>query len=163
MSTTPPQVADVFRRLALVLALSPLLICGAVAFTIPTEGAEPVPPWLTGAIVAAVVLGFALAETLGSRVSPLTADESSDAAALSIARYRTSMMLRFVLTEWPIIATIAVCFVLDHGPWPLVLAVAVGVPVLAYEIWPSGRNVRRVADRLEAGGVRSGLRETFGV
>lgn len=59
------------------------------------------------------------------------------------------------------IVGIALSFVLDHAAWPAIVTIVLGTPAMVLEVWPSRRNVARVAGRLEADGVRSGLTDAF--
>jgi len=55
---------------------------------------------------------------------------------------------------------IAVCFVRDDpGLWPYIIAGVPAIAVMAFEIWPSRRNIDKFARALEANGQPSELRE----
>jgi hypothetical protein len=69
------------------------------------------------------------------------------------------MFLRFALTEAPIIAALALSFVLDEGPWPLVVAVVAGVPAMLFHVLVRPSTIERVRAGLEARGARSYLAE----
>jgi len=160
----PPQVA-VMRILAIALCLSPVLLVVVLALVLPTTwGDEPPVPVVLG-LVALVGVGFVSAEAIGFITEPLEPQVSAspgEAERISLGRFQSSMMLRFALTEVPVLVGLAASFVLDDGIWPLLVAVAVGLPVMWFETWPGRRNARKFAARLESGGVRSGLVEALG-
>ncbi|GAA1735504.1 hypothetical protein [Aeromicrobium alkaliterrae] len=151
-------VARTARTLAFALVSAPLYVLVAVWFAAP-EAEEDLPVLLVAATIGVVVVGWGLAQTLGYRTAPLAFGEDQTVA---LQRFQTLMLLRFVLTEAPVMLGIAAAFALPYGPWPAVVAVVVGLPALAFHVWPSRRVVDKVATRLESGGVPSGLREAFG-
>ncbi|MCK5891378.1 MAG: hypothetical protein P1U38_06860 [Aeromicrobium sp.] len=161
MSTaSPPPVDEArqFRVLALALVTAPLVVLLAVAFAV-TPAEEDLPVAVAAAAIAVVAAGWVLAQVRGYRVAPLAPGEDR---ATALARFRESMVLRFVLTEAPIILGLAAAFVLPYGIWTYAAVLVVGLPSMLLHVWPSRRVVDRVATRLESGGVPSGLRETFG-
>lgn len=114
--------------------------------------------------VAAGVAAHLLLEAVGYR-TPALATQLSDeeAAAQARTRFQTLMIMRFAIAEFVAIASIAAAFVLPDGSIVTYLGGAVvSLVLMAVHVWPGARPVRKVADALEAGGRRSGLRETFG-
>ncbi|HWV26777.1 MAG TPA: hypothetical protein VNZ66_06090 [Aeromicrobium sp.] len=167
MSTpsAPSPQATTLRILAAALCTSPLVLLAVLAFVLPTTWDDEPPVAVVLGLVVLVGVGFASAEAIGFLTEPLETSLGTrpDAARqVSLGRFQSSMLLRFALTEVPMLVGLAVSFVLDQGLWPLLTAVAVGLPVMWFETWPSRRNVTKYAARLEAGGVRSGLPETLG-
>ncbi|WP_229051915.1 hypothetical protein [Aeromicrobium sp. Leaf350] len=150
--------ARAHRILAFALLSAPLYILVALVFAAP-PAEEDLPTWVAAAAIALVAAGWLLAQTIGYRVAPLT---STDGPAVAVQRFQQSALLRFVLTEVPIIIGIASVFVLPYGIWSFVVALVVGLPAMALHVWPSRRVVDKVATALESGGVPSALRETFG-
>ena len=158
---TPPSgvaSAKALRTLAFALVTAPVYVLVAVWFSAP-EAEKDLPTVVAAATIAIVLSGWLLAETIGYRTAPL---DFGDDARVAMQRYQTSMILRFVLTEAPVILGIAAAFALPYGPWPAVVAVLVGLPSMAFHVWPTRRAVSRFAARLEAAGAPSGLREAFG-
>ena len=161
---TAPTPADgasfarAHRILAVALLSAPLYILVALWFAAP-EAEEDLPTWAAGVAIAAVVLGFLLAQSVGYRVAPLA---FGDDPSVATGRYQQSMLVRFVLTEVPVILGVAATFVLPYGVWTYVVVLAVGLPSMVLHVWPTRRVVEKVAVRLESGGVPSGLREVFG-
>jgi len=150
--------ARAHRILAFALLSAPVYILVAVWFAAP-PAEEDLPTWLVAATIALVVLGWLLAQTTGYRAAPLA---FGDDPALALQQYQSLALLRFVVTEAPVVAGAAAAFALPYGPWPYVVALVVGLPSMVLQVWPSRRVVDKVAKRLESGGVPSGLREAFG-
>ncbi len=146
------------RILALALVSAPVYILVALWFAAP-EADEDLPTWVAGVAIAAVVLGWLVVQSIGYRAAPLA---FGDTPAVATGRYQQSMLVRFVLTEVPIILGTAATFVLPYGVWTYVVVLVVGLPSMFLHVWPSRRVVDKVASRLESGGVPSGLREAFG-
>jgi len=164
-SGSVPQAATL-RVLAVALGTAPLLLVAVLAFVLPTSWDDEPPVLVVLGLVVLAGIGFLSAEAIGFHTEPLDASAArsvADAQRESVARFQTTMMLRFALTEMPILVGLAVSFVLDDGIWPLLVSAAVGLPVMWFEIWPGRRNAAKLATRLEAGGVRSWLPEALGV
>jgi hypothetical protein len=74
------------------------------------------------------------------------------------------MIMRFAIAEFVAIASVAAAFVLPDGSILTYLGGAVvSLVLMVVHVWPGARPVGKVADALEAGGRRSGLREAFGL
>lgn len=150
--------ARTHRILAIALLSAPLYVLVALWFAAPPAD-EDLPTWVAGLAIVAVVLGWLLAHAVGYRVAPLAL---GDDGSVATGRYQQSMLVRFVLTEAPVILGVAATFVLPYGVWTYVVVLVIGLPSMFLHVWPSRRVVDKVATRLEAGGVPSGLREAFG-
>lgn len=146
------------RTLVFALASAPAYVLVALWFAAP-EAEEDLPTWFAAAAIGSVVLAWLLAQQVGYRVAPLV---PGDDTAVALRRYQQSTLVRFVLTEVPIILGIATVFVLPYGVWTYVVVLVVGLPSMFLHVWPTRRAVDRVATRLESKGVPSGLREAFG-
>jgi hypothetical protein len=146
--------------LGYVLCASPLIVLLAIVFTLAPE--DPLSLPVAGIVLVLVAAGFVLAQVVGYTVAPLQAGlDEDEARRRSVQAYQERMILRFVLTEAPVIASLALAFVVGQGPWPFALAVLLGVPSMAYHVLVSARAVQRVQAGLEAGGVRSHLPEAL--
>ncbi len=155
-----PSPARTLRVLGWTLCASPAIILLAIVFVLPPEDALSLP--VAGVVLALVAAGFVLAQVVGYTVAPLPPGLAEDEARRrSVEAYQQRMILRFVLTEAPIIVSLALAFVVTQGPWPFALAVLVGLPSMAYHVLVSERAVVRVQAGLEAGGVRSYLPEAL--
>lgn len=163
MSAAPsaPSPGRSLRILAFTLCTSPVIVLVAILFVLPPAEGE-LSTVGAAAVLGAVALGFVAAQTVGYRVAPLEAglDEAA-ARRASLQAFQTTMILRFVLTEAPVIGALALSFVLDDGPWPFVLAVVVGVPSMLVHVLVTPRTVERVRAGLEAHGARSYLTEAL--
>ena len=153
------------RVLAIALSTAPVIMIAILAVVLPT-GWDDEPPFAVVLVLIALV-GFSAmsAELIGFHTEPLdaaTAGTGPDVQRISVARYQTSMIFRFALTEMPILLGLAASFALDYGLWPLIVTAAIGLPIMWFEIWPSRRNAHRFAAKLESGGVRSWLPEALG-
>lgn len=165
----PPQpTAQSVRILAFALITAPLFLVVALFFVLPTDWSnDPPVPWVLG-LVGTVGVGFVAAETFGFRAQPLSRVEYASTESGRVAdraallQYQSLMFVRFAVTEAPMMVGIAVSFILDYGLWPFLITLVLGLPVMAYETFPTRRNVNRVAERLEADGVRTNLRATLG-
>jgi len=148
------------RYLAVALLLGPFLFGVALYFVLDGLGSYPAPP-LALALSTLVVVALALAESVGFRASRSPESVASDSrASVEVLQYQSAMSLRTAITEAPIIMAIAVCFVRDDpGLWPYIIAGVPAIAVMAFEIWPSRRNIDKFARALEANGQPSELRE----
>jgi len=106
-----------------------------------------------------------LLDAVGYRTQPLASDLTEEAAvAQAQARWQAGMILRFALAELIAIVSIAAAFVLPEGDITVYLGGAlVSLVLMVVHVWPGARPVGKAATALEAGGTRSGLRETFGL
>ena len=160
-ATPAPSPGRSLRLLALSLVTSPVIVLVAVLFVLPPGEGELSP---VGAVIAlgAVAIGFLAAQTIGYRVTALEPGlDEGEARRASLLAFQTTMFLRFALTEAPIIAALALSFVLDEGPWPLVVAVVAGVPAMLFHVLVRPSTIERVRAGLEARGARSYLAEAL--
>ncbi|MFT4189469.1 MAG: hypothetical protein QM621_12915 [Aeromicrobium sp.] len=156
--SSPVPAALAYRVTATAFAVAPVLVLVAVAFAAP-PATESLPLWLTAAIIATVLASGVLAELIGYQIEPLA---SLDQTQVGLARLQQAAVLRFALVEATIIIAMVLAFVLPYGWWPALVGVVVGLPTLAFHVWPSRRMVGKTADRLESRGMPSGVREAFG-
>jgi hypothetical protein len=149
------------RLLAFALLTSPVVMLVAVLVVLPPDQGELALPVAAG-VLAAVLVGFVVAQRLGYRASPLPAGlDVDEARRRSVQAYQVSLLLRFVATEVPLVLALALAFVLQEGPWPYMVAVVAGLPSMAFHVLPRARSIERVQAALEAGGVRSYLPEAL--
>lgn len=119
-------------------------------------------------LLAQVLGGVAahlLLEAVGYRTPALSLSlTDDDAATQARTRWQALMIMRFAIAEFIAIASIAAAFVLPDGSIVTYLGGAVvSLALMFVHVWPGARPVDKVAEALEAGGKRSGLRETFGL
>lgn len=165
--STPLPAAAPFALTTRVLAASlmgALVVMGvALAVVLPPEGSLSVTVLLVQ--VLAGVAAHGLLEAIGYRTPPLAPDLTDEAAtAQARTRWQSGMILRFAVSEFIAIASIAAAFVLPDGDILTYLGGAlVSLVLMGVHVWPWARPVGRTADALEASGRASGLREAFGV
>jgi len=155
--------APLVRRLqwlTVALVLSLVVVGRATYHALDGLGEYP-PTWLALTLTALVVVSLVQAETLGFRPLPARGrrQTAQDPGTEALDAYQRSMMLRWALTSAPTIIALAVCFVRDEGAWPYVITAVLALPIMAFETWPSRRNIDKFARALEAHGQPSGLRE----
>lgn len=165
MSTPLPTSAP-FALSTRVLAgsLMGALVVIGVALSVVLPAPESFPVTVLAVQVLAGVAAHVLIEAVGYRTPALsTSLTDDDAAAQARTRWQALMIMRFAIAEFVAIASLAAAFVLPDGSILTYLGGAVASLVLmVVHVWPGARPVGKVADALEAGGKRSGLREAFG-
>ncbi len=138
----------------------------AMWFVLGTESdAWHVTPWVALGQLGLLVVMHLLIGQIGYRVAPLPTDASpAQVSTMTQQRWQAAFVVRLVLSELPLIVSLAGAFVLGHGGWTVALGGAVVTGVLiAVHGWPGRGPVTKVAEALEANGRPSGLREAFGV
>lgn len=159
-ASSVPSPGRSLRLLGIVLCSSPPVVLLATVFVLPPGQALSLTT--AGIVLALVLAGFVTAHVVGYTVAPLPPGlDEDEARRRSVAAFQQRMLLRFVVTEAPVIASLALAFVVTQGPWPFALAVIAGLPSMAYHVLVTDRTVQRVQAGLEAGGVRSYLPEAL--
>ena len=152
-----PLVApiSVIRRLSTTILLTPLLLGIVVLTAVPRWG---YPPPLLPLILGAVAIGgVLLAETVGysaPAIEPGT--DAPRAARAALASYRGRWLVRALSTQIVLLVGLLLSFMLAT-PWPYVVALVLGWPIMIYELWPARRAVDKLNLRLECDGARSYL------
>lgn len=164
MSTVHPSSAPdpfaQFRVLAFALIGAIPIMYIAVGFALGEEvgGTEQAPLWLHAVLVAILFAAYGAGLLSLQTVPALDPSVTGDAGlARAIEAYRANMILRFAVTEAPLVALIGAIFVLDYGLWPALVAVPVGIVLVTLSIYPTRTNLQRVQDRLESRGARTDL------
>lgn len=125
--------------------------------------ADPPPWWIVAGLYVVLAAAILNVERSWIRIPPLDPERTgADAVADSLAAYQRHLARAFLVIQIPLLLSALYAFVSDHGGWPVLLVALPTVVALAFETWPSVRNVARVATALEAGGGSSGLPEAFG-
>jgi hypothetical protein len=118
------------------------------------------------AVVLLLILGgvlYALLETVGYRVRPISAELAPDQAReAAVAAFRSSLMLRLSLAESVALVGLLLSFVAGRTVLIYDVGAAISVLLLAVHVWPSVRTVDRIVGGLEQDGARTGLRELLG-
>lgn len=113
-------------------------------------------------LLAAVAVGGFLADRVWLSAAPLdpaTDPEENRSAAVGV--YAAQTVRKLILCEAPLLLAVLVAFVTDSGGWPIAIAGLPGLIVMAFEVWPSLRNVSMTATMLDANGAESDLIDSF--
>jgi hypothetical protein len=138
---------------------APILLAVAIWFTVSSM--EDPPIWTVVVVLALVVGGFLVAETIGYATPALPSDTDRDEAKRrAVMVWRTRLMLRFAVTEAPILVGLSMSFVAESR-WPFLVGLVAGWPVLAFEILPHRRSIEKLRARLDSGGASSFLDEAL--
>lgn len=127
-------------------------------------GTEPdyPPTWLAIALVVPLVVGGVFAERVWLSAKPLSPDaDDSRVRAEALDAFTSQTLRKMLIVEAAMLPAVVVGFAGSYGAWPIVIAGFPGILLLAWEIWPTLRNVSRAAVMLESGGTKSGLVDGF--
>lgn len=171
MTSDSSQAATQFALSTRVLAASlmgALVFIGiALFFVLGTQEDGLAAPSLAVLLVqlAAGVAVHVVLEAVGYRADPLDPSLPEDEAARTAREvWQAGMVLRFALSEFIAIASVAGAFLVPEGGYLTYLAGAlVSLALMLLHVWPGARPVGKVAAGLEERGQSSHLRETFGV
>ncbi|GAA3530170.1 hypothetical protein GCM10022234_29220 [Aeromicrobium panaciterrae] len=157
-STSPREIRN-FAALQLGLTGAFLValfwICGG-------RDADYPPTWLAIALVLPLFLAAFFAERVWLSGKPLSPDADAFQVQADALDAFTSQTLRKMLyVEAAMLPAVIVAFVGSYGAWPIVIVGFPGILLLAWEIWPTLRNVARAAVMLESKGTTSGLVDGF--
>lgn len=121
------------------------------------------PPWWAFVVlVGAVVVAAVLAERVWLQSEPFSPDDDPDELLdRAVGVFAAQTVRKLVICEAAVVLAIAFAFVGGWAAWPLVIGGVPGLALLAFEIWPSVRNLSITAAMLEAEGARTGLVEGF--
>jgi hypothetical protein len=163
-SSPSGQFARQTRMLSSILVSALVMIGIALSFVLAPVGELP-PWWVPLAQVVAGVAMHAVISTIGYQAAPLDRSLSDSQARATAQRiFTTGLTMRFAFSESIAIISIALAFVLQHGGFLIFLGGAlVSIVLMALHVWPGAGPVGRIADKLEADGRPSGLREEFGL
>jgi hypothetical protein len=155
-ATSPAEI----RRMVLVqLALTTAFLVVVFVLLDGLDADRP-PWWLLALPIVVVAAGAALAERAWLRVPPLAA-ETRDPEQAALDAFVAQTTRKLVCCEGALLVCAVLAFISDRAGWLVLVAGVPGVLVLAFEIWPSARNLSLTEAMLDANGVRSGLLETF--
>lgn len=145
----------VIRTMTASVLVMPLALAVAVFLAVPW-GDYP-PPFLPLILGAVAVGGVLVAETAGYAAPSLPpGTDRRSAADRALAAYRGRWLVRAMSTELVVLVGLLLAFMLGSR-WPYVVALVLGLPIMAIELWPSRRVVDRIAARLELAGTPSFL------
>jgi hypothetical protein len=119
--------------------------------------------WAVVLLLVAGAVMYALLETVGYRVRPISRElPAEQAREAAVASFRSSVMLRLSLAESVALVGLVLAFVAGRTVLLYDIGAAVSVLLLAVHVWPSMRSVDKVVSGLERDGARTGLRELLG-
>ncbi|NNG40264.1 hypothetical protein HJ588_13405 [Flexivirga sp. ID2601S] len=138
-----PTSAQSLRTTIYALLAAPVIL-GVVAAITVGVGSVGV-GWVVGGLLL-VALGWLVAQVAGYR--PVL--DSAAGAGASTSPYVAGIMLRFAITEVPIILNFIGAF-LAHTATAYLIALPFGLASMWWHVWPSERLRRRVAAKQAAG------------
>lgn len=154
--TTPTEVR---RTIAVQIALTALFLL--VVFVLLDALDSDAPPlWLIVVLLLLVVAGAVLAERSWLKVKPIGLD-TLDREREALDVYVSQTLRKFAYCEGAVLACIIVAFAFDYAAWPIVIGALPGLAVLAFETWPSPRNLSLIETMIDANGGSSRLMERF--
>ncbi|WP_293786094.1 hypothetical protein [uncultured Aeromicrobium sp.] len=155
--STPASRAATLRLLIVAMTTAPLFILVVVVFILGGFSDATLPPlWMIVGLLLLVAGAFGIARTLESQLTPIPlGTDREQAISQAFQAFQTNLFLRLAILEAPLFIGVVVSFVVDHGPWPAVIA---GVPTLialAASLWPTPAAIRRTEQHLDRAGGRS--------
>ena len=153
------SVPEIRRLVAVQVALTAVFLL--VVFVL-LDGLDADAPslWLIVVSLLVVVAGAVLAERSWLSVPALaaTVPDPQDAA---LQAYVAHTVRKFAYCEGALLVCVLLAFISGDAGWLVVIAGLPGLAVLAFETWPSLRNVSLAEVSLDADGASSGLVEQF--
>jgi predicted MFS family arabinose efflux permease len=140
----------------LALAAMPLVVIGLAPAIIKIETGRLTlsPPWATLAVAVLAVLAFWLAPRVPGRLR--AGLDPSEAAAASSVSFRSAVLLRFAIAEGVILGGLPLSMASDSLT-PVMVAFALGYPLLIVLALPTRATIERMRRRMESGGAQSEL------
>lgn len=156
------------RNFAIVQLVLTALFLGLLFWMFGGIDADRPPIWQWVALLLPVAVGGFLAERVWLTTTPLgSADPEPATTALGV--YASQTVRKLAICEVPILIGILFAFagnaidgLGEHAAWPILIAGVPGLLVLAFEIWPTSRNVSLTETMLDSRGARTRLLESFG-
>ncbi len=154
--TSPPEL---LKAVQVQLGLTALFLVVIFALLDGTDAARP-PIWVMVLPLVVIAIGAVLAERAWLRVKPLAAD-APEPQRDALDAYVSQTMRKFVYCEGALLVCVLLAFASDRAGWLVAIAGPPGLAVLAFETWPSARNLSLTASMLDADGAESRLLENF--
>ncbi len=160
---------DAFAMQARIMAfawMGALVMIGVISWFVLGTALEPLNLSLlwAGAVLVAGLGMHRVVLQVGYAVAPLPLSASeADNVAAARKVWTSRLIMRFALCESIALLALAGGFLVERGGLALaLLGIVVSLALMGLHAWPSATVVGRIADGLEAGGARSGLRQSFG-
>ncbi|WP_020575592.1 hypothetical protein [Actinopolymorpha alba] len=152
-----PTPLAALKPMLYTLLMAPVLMAVPVWFAI-SGWAEPA-LWAPVAILVLALAAFVLAESVGFAVPAIPAGTPrEEAQGTAVNAWRARTMLRFAIVETVPMIGLVLSFV-TLSRWPYLLALVLGLPLLAYELLPTRRTIAKLQAQLERDGGVSYLPE----
>ncbi len=121
------------------------------------------PGWLLIiGLLATVVIAAVVSERVWLSALPLDpAEDPDDNRSTAVGIFAAQTVRKLIVCEVPMLLAVLVAFFADAGGWPIAIVGLPGLVVMAFEVWPSLRNVSMTATMLDAEGAKSELIESF--
>ncbi|MGB9011606.1 MAG: hypothetical protein WCB95_01930 [Aeromicrobium sp.] len=154
--TSPAEIRNFVR---LQLGLTALFLVILFALLGGTDSDRPA-IWMIVLSLAIIALGAVLAERAWLRVTPLV-PSTPDPGRAALDIYVSQTVRKFVYCEGALLVCVILAFASDRAGWLILIAGIPGLAVLAFETWPTDRNLSLTEAMLDAKGAKSGLLEGF--
>lgn len=139
--------------------MSAVVMIGVVLIFITPGRPVELLPMVVGVALGAIIAGTM--RVVGYQQQPLPLDKPVSATA-ALAAYRSGMMLRFALAESVALISFALTVGFRGNVVSYLPGAAISLVLLFLDVLPNRTNVRRVEERLDRDGARSGLSALFG-
>lgn len=125
-------------------------------------GADLPPWWLIAVLLAVVAITGFLAERVWLRARPINPrGDPDEMQAQAVGIFAGQIVRKLAYCEAGVIFAVVVGFVAPYGGWPMLIGGVPGLALLAFETWPSLRNISMTEAMLDSEGAKSGLVEAF--
>ncbi len=151
--------AELLKAVQVQFGLTALFLVIVFALLDGTDSDLP-PIWMIVLSLVVIGIGAALAERAWLRVKPLAPD-TPEPDRVALDTYVSQTMRKFVYCEGALLVCVILAFASDRAGWIILIAGLPGLAVLAFETWPTDRNLSLTEVMLDAKGTKSGLLESF--
>lgn len=154
--TTPAEVRKVVKVQLGLAAVFMVVVFGLL------DGLDSDRPaiWLMVLPLVVLAIGAVLAERAWLGIKPLD-PEAPHTERAALEAFVSLTTRKFVYCEGALLLCVILAFASNRAGWLVAIAAIPGLAVLAFETWPSARNLSLTAAMLDANGTDSGLLESF--
>lgn len=153
--------AELVKAVQVQFGLTALFLVIIFALLDGTDSERP-PIWMIVLPLVVIAIGAVLAERAWLQIKPLDPDLSeAERDRVALDTYVSQTMRKFVYCEGALLICVILAFASDRAGWVVLIAGLPGLAVLAFETWPSDRNLSLTEVMLDANGTKSGLLESF--
>ncbi len=119
------------------------------------------PIWLWVVLLLPLGVAAFFAERVWLTTPSLRSDDP-DPEGAGLAIFAGQTVRKLAYCEAPILWGVLWAFLSDYAAWPIIIAGVPGLLILAFEIWPSARNLSLTEAVLDASGANTRLLVNFG-